>query len=411
MGYSKLDVVNGEQPTVGKNNNRLENLAKRPWTTQSILDVFVLQGLIEYSDAEKIGRNFKTNNQIENFLIKNKIVTPDTVNKAYSILLKLPFVGLKNVEIPAECKLVVTKEIARKYEIIPFDIDRNTLRIAIAKPSALMLGYSSGLLSVFNSKNIKVEVFITGKSDFLESIKQYEKENSLLLKKGSYPTIFLRNYRMSRFFLEKLPLQFVKKYRIVVFGENISGDYMIACEEPNSPLTKKVLQAISRENKINIEVFAASKDDFDYITNHWYDIGNYNLEEVEEEVGGQSGKIESSGVFDLGEFLGLNKIPAKPKITIDSISQIEETNNSELPIIDLSSIKIDKYFLKILPKELSQKYRVVVFGSEKNGALKLATDAPNLPNMQKTVDYIKSQHAIKLYQCLTKDFDNFIKQI
>lgn len=373
----------------GKNNNRLENLAKRPWTTQSILDVFVLQGLIEYSDAEKIARNFKTNNQIESFLLKNKIVTPDTINKAYSILLKLPFVGLKNVEIPAECKLIVTKEIAKKYEIIPFDINKNTLRIALAKPSQLMLGYSSGLLRVFNSKNIKVEVFITGKSDFLESIKQYENEKTLLLKKGSFPTIFLRNYRMSRFFLEKLPLDFVKKNRIVVFGENISGEYMVACEDPNSPQTKKILQSLSRENEISIEVFAASKDDFDYITIHWYDIGDYSFAEEEEELGGQSKTNDSSGVFDLGEFLGLNKITPKPKITVDSISVTEEEGISGLPDVDLSNIKVDKYFLKILPKELSEKHRVVVFGSEKNGALKLATDAPNLPNMKKTVDFIK----------------------
>jgi len=393
------------------NSNRLENLAKRPWTTQSILDVFVLQGLIEYSDAEKIAHNFKTNNQIENFLIKNKIVTPDTINKAYSILLKLPFVGLKNVEIPAECKLIVTKEIAKKYEIIPFDINKNTLRIAIAKPSQLMLGYSSGLLSVFNSKNIKVEVFITGKSDFLGSIKQYENEKTLLLKKGSFPTIFLRNYRMSRFFLEKLPLPFVKKYRIVVFGENISGEYMVACEDPNSPRTKKVLQSLSRENQISIEVFAASKDDFDYIAIHWYDIGDYSFtEESEEELGGQSNTNDSSGVFDLGEFLGLNKIAPEPKITVDSIS-VSEEQDTGFPEVDLSGVKVDQYFLKILPKELSEKHRVVVFGSEKNGALKLATDAPNLPNMQKTADFIKSQHAVKLYKCSSKDFDRFIKQI
>lgn len=396
---------------MGKNNNRLENLAKRPWTTQSILDVFVLQGLIEYSDAEKIAHNFKTNNQIENFLLKNKIVTSDTINKAYSILLKLPFIGLKNVEIPAECKLIVTKDIAKKYEIIPFDISRNTLRIAIAKPSQLVLGYSSGLLSVFNSKNIKVEVFITGKSDFLDSIKQYENEKTLLLKKGSFPTIFLRNYRMSRFFLEKLPLDFVKKYRIVVFGENISGEYMIACEDPNSPQTKKILQSLSRENQISIEVFAASKDDFDYITIHWYDIGDYNLDEDGEDVDHQSEQVESSGVFDLGEFLGLDRIVSKPKITVDSIVQNDVDGNLGLPEVDLTKIKADKYFLKILPKGLSEKHRVIVFGSERNGALKLATDSPNLPNTKKTIDFIRDQHTIKLYKCSSSDFDRFIKQI
>jgi len=395
-------------------NNRLENLSKRNWKIQSILDVFVLQKILEYDDAETLKKNFKTQRDIENFLLRNKLVTKDTINKAYSILLKLPFVGLKNVKISEEAKIIVPRFTAIKYGIIAFDVSGNTIRLAIARPADLLLGYGKGLLKLFKAKDVKVEVYITGNSDFEEAIKQYNQNQSLLLKRGSYPVIFLRNYKISADFKNKLPYDFINKYRVIIIGENINGDYMVACQDPNTALTKKVLAALASENKIKIEIFASSKDDFDYIIKHWYDNDKEeNLTEVQNDEKSNAIKEDASISFDfdLAKFLGFEKKKEEEaKITVDSV-QPGPIAKTDLPRVVLSKIEADEKIVNLLPRELSKKHRLVLFGVEPDNKLSAASDTPFKEDTKKTIEFVKKQHPIKLYLCATSELNGFLERI
>ena len=241
--------------------------------SQSILDVFVLQDILDFEDAEKLKGHFRTNREIEDFLVKNRLVTKDTINKTYSILLKIPYIGLKSIEIPEAAKKIITRQIAHKYGIIPFSIEDRLVRLAISKPSDLLMGYMKSLVNLFEGKNLAIELFITGDSDFREAVLQYDKKKTdkVLIKKGSLPVIYLRNLKISSNLLTKIPKDFIEKYRIIIFAENVYGGFMVACQEPDSSVTKKVLDYIQKENKIKLEVFAASKDDFDHILSHYQD--------------------------------------------------------------------------------------------------------------------------------------------
>ena len=239
--------------------------------TQSILDVFVLQNILDTEDAERLKGHFKTNREIENFLVKNHVVTQDTINKAYSIMLKLPYVELKSMEIPTVLKDTISEKIISKYGIIPFSLDDGLVRIALSRPSDLLAGYRAGLTRIFSEKNLEVELFITGESDFREVVKQYrgQGKNQILIKKGSLPVVYLRNQFISPLHFKKLPKEFVQKYRIVVFGENKKGYFLTAAEEPDSPLTIKIIDFLERQNGIKIEKFATSKEDVDAILRMW----------------------------------------------------------------------------------------------------------------------------------------------
>lgn len=250
-------------PTQTQNYNYLDPVL----TSQSVLDVFVLQDLIDQEDAQKLQKRLKTNREIENFLLKNKIVTKDTINKAYGIMLKLPFIEIKNLNIPDEVLSVVPEKLARKYQIIPIGVEENLVRIATSNPADLMVAYAEGVGRLFAEKQLEIELFLTGESDFFEAIKQYKKgyDKTLLLKKGSVPAIYLQNQAIKAQYLEKIPIDYIEKYRIVVFGQNKKGTYLIACERPDDPDTIKTLDIISRENKIKFEKFGTSKEDIDFV--------------------------------------------------------------------------------------------------------------------------------------------------
>lgn len=248
-------------------NQNYYNISNSTLLDQSILDVFVLQDLIDQDDASRLKKQLKTNRQIEDFLSKNHIVTRDTINKAYSIILKLPYVELRNVRIPDDLKQIVTEKIAKKFGIVAFSLDEGMIRIAVSRPSDILTGFQGGLKDLFDKRKLEVELFITGETDFNEIVKQYRQNDKspLLMKKGSLPVIFLRNQMIGDNYLKKFPKEFVAKYRLVVFDQNKRGHYLIACEQPDSPITMKILDFIKKENGVNIEKFATSREDIEYV--------------------------------------------------------------------------------------------------------------------------------------------------
>ena len=234
--------------------------------TQSILDVFVLQNILDPEDAEKLKVKLRTNREVEDFLLKNKIVSRDTINKAYSIIFKLPYIELKNIEIREDLRKAVPEKLVRKFGIIPFGITEGILRLAMCLPADLLVNYQSGLVKLFADKNFRIELYITGQTDYVECLKQYQgRANELLIKKGSLPVVFLRNQSISQELLKKIPLEFIEKYRVSVFGQNTNGYYMVACEQPDSPVVIRILEFIEKENGIKVERFATSKEDIDYV--------------------------------------------------------------------------------------------------------------------------------------------------
>ena len=402
---------------------------------QSILDVFVLQGILELEDAEKLKNNFKTNREIETFLIKNHLVTKDTINKAYSIILKLPFIELRNIEIKREALETIPQKIASRLGIIPFDLDGTLLKVAITEPADLPLGFSSALRKLFKNKKANLELFITDVEDFKEAFKQYKKkpEKSLLIKKGSLPVVYLRNRKISRDCLNKIPKNFIEKYRVLVFGENIAGCYLVASEKPDSPLTKKILKYIEKENKVKLELFATSESDIDHILENYDNNTPFQIEEVQEKSI-NSDKKEDAEQFKTiiqdnlkSAYTNIKKTFVRkksPTLTVDSIFVRKESDkdierkfqngskeniikiNDESPNKTISLIgKIPEAYLTKLPQNFISKYRVVVFGENDEGNLMIATDDRESEMTKKAVSFIENQHPVEVFSVKPADIE------
>lgn len=249
------------------NNARfLSRVSLLPNSVQSILDVFVIQGLITSSDADSLKQRYKTNREIEDYLVGNRIVTHETINKAYSILLKLPYVSLTNVKIPPEVLAIIPRRLAEKYGIVAFSRKVDSVLVAVARPSNLTVTFSSGLEKLLQEKNLKVELYITGPKDFDEAMKQYNQTGgkNLLLETGSMPAVYLRNQDIPGSLLGKFPLDFIENFRAVVFYLRDEGSYAVALEQPDDPATRSAIDQIAKLNNITFQLFATSKEDIDY---------------------------------------------------------------------------------------------------------------------------------------------------
>ena len=190
-----------------------------PTSVQSILDVFVIQGLISVNDADNLKQRYQTNREVEQYLINNRIVSRDTINKAYSILLKLPYISLDNVKIPYEIINIIPKHLAQKFGVVAFAKREDSLLIAVSRPADLTVTFSNGLERLMEEKHFRVDLYVTGKNDFDMAIKQYEvnKNKDILMEKGSLPAVFLRNQDIPTAYLGKFPLDFIENFRAVIF--------------------------------------------------------------------------------------------------------------------------------------------------------------------------------------------------
>jgi len=235
-------------------------------SSQSIIDVFVVQGLVLPVDAEKIKSRYKNNLAIERFLLGNRLISREAINKAYSIILKLPFIGLSNLSIPAEIAGLIPEKFKRKYSVLPFSKKGDFLNVAIGNPGELFLGANNDIRSLIAQKNLRLELFISTPGDILNAISlKNGGKDKIHLEQGAQPVIFLRNRNVDIKYLQLLPLDFIEKNRVVIFDKVDGKRYRVAEEDPYSKKTKEIIDYLENNNNLDLEEFTTSKDDIDYL--------------------------------------------------------------------------------------------------------------------------------------------------
>ena len=235
-------------------------------SSQSIIDVFVVQGLILPGDGEKIKSKYQNNLAIERFLLSNKLVSREAINKSYSIILKLPFVGLGNLAIPDETLNLIPNKTAKRFTVVPFAVKGNTINLAIGNPGEVFLPQNRSIEELFGSKGMKIELFVTTPEDILRVFnRKKESSGQVLLNQGGLPVIFLRNRNVDQKNLQLLPLEFILKNRLAIFDHVKDKSFRIAEEDPYSPKTRQIVEYLKKNNNLDLEEFSTSKDDIDYL--------------------------------------------------------------------------------------------------------------------------------------------------
>lgn len=254
-------------------------------SSQSIIDVFVVQGLILPVDAEKIKSRYKNNLAIERFLLSNRLISREAINKAYSIILKLPFIGLGNLSIPIEILGLIPKKLEKKYFVLPFAKKGSILNVAIGKPGELFLGANNDIKSLIGSKNLHLEFFISTPEDVLRALSSSGGEkNNVQLEQGNLPVIFLRNRNVDMKYLQLLPLNFIEKNRLAIFDRVNDKRYRIAEEDPYNKKTKEIVEYLKKNNNLDFEEFATSGEDIKYLISLYKSSIKSVAEESEERV-------------------------------------------------------------------------------------------------------------------------------
>ena len=328
---------------VSEKKNSLNNFSifsglSQALSSQSIIDVFVVQGLILPADAERIKSRFGNNLAIERFLLQNKLVSREAINKAYSIILKLPFINLGDLAISKEITKIVPEKVARRFLVFPFALRGNILNLAVGNPGELFLAQSRELENITLAKNLRLELFISTPEDILQVLNRGRRTtDKKYLDRGSLPVIFLRNRNIESRLLQLLPLDFIRKNRIAIFDQIGEKNFRIAEEDPYSGKTRRIIDYVKKNNEIELEEFSTSKNDIDYIINLYQpasktkgEIEGKEDREDKEDKEDKEGEEEVSigGVSDI-----VNSIISEnqPGMTIEKTEEVSK-RKKEIPL-------------------------------------------------------------------------------
>ena len=109
---------------------------------QKILNILVEQGDISEANAEE-ARIAATSSDtpLLDILIKKNWVDEEKIIKARALALNVPVIILKGRGISPEILNYIPEPVARRYKLIPFDIDKNSgkLKVAMTDPINLPL--------------------------------------------------------------------------------------------------------------------------------------------------------------------------------------------------------------------------------------------------------------------------------
>jgi len=310
---------------------------------QSILDVFFLQGLINYQDYQNLKTKFSTNADVESFLLKNQLISKDSVNRAYSIIYKIPFVDLKNLKIEKSVIELVPLELIRKYQIAPFSIVDDFINVAFANPGRIENDLRL-INDYFAKKSLQINVYITTTNDIESVIKQYKSDQGeLLLTKAKYPTVFLKNQSIPQQLINLLPIEYIEKYHLIIFGKRNEQNYQIATDLVDSPEAMKAIRVVEEQNKVKFEIFATSESDVNFVLKSL-------KTEKEEQVKDSRIKDNQNRKSIIGNLRGIISSPTSTdqskKITVDSIEkdisryQVVSADSNQEKIVDRKKVEI-----------------------------------------------------------------------
>lgn len=103
-------------------------------------------------------------------LVKQGMVSEEVLAEHYAETSKVPYVNLEKKKIPKEVLLSIPEPIARNYQVVAFEKDKEKLKLAMVDPTDLQT-----IEFMEKKTGMKIEVFLTTPTSISEVLKQYRK--------------------------------------------------------------------------------------------------------------------------------------------------------------------------------------------------------------------------------------------
>ncbi len=127
--------------------------------------------ILSANEFDKFAKEAKNlGKKTEYYLEEKKIVSVDALYESAANFYKIPFINLKNQTIRKDVLFFIPEKIASLHKIIAFDIDNQTLKLAITNPGSIEI-----LEFIKKKTGLNLELHLTSPDNIKEVLKQYHK--------------------------------------------------------------------------------------------------------------------------------------------------------------------------------------------------------------------------------------------
>lgn len=128
-------------------------------------------GLVEEDIINKTIKEAEVQNKkLGDLLIEKKEVSEENLRKMYAYILGIPFVNLEKEDIPKEVLQIIPEPIARKNNIVAFQKDNSTLRVAMLNPDDIQT-----VDFIKKKTGLRISPCFTTEDSIKRAIQQYNK--------------------------------------------------------------------------------------------------------------------------------------------------------------------------------------------------------------------------------------------
>jgi len=121
------------------------------------------------AEVKDIKDKLKAENlSLEEYLIKKHVVTEEVLYEMVAKQLNIPYIDLRNISIRKDILLAIPEPISQAHEVIAFDRDDSTVKVATTDPDDLQT-----FEFLEKSLQAKLQIHLTSPGSFLEAAKQY----------------------------------------------------------------------------------------------------------------------------------------------------------------------------------------------------------------------------------------------
>lgn len=255
----------------------------------------------------------------------------------------LPFVNLKEKQIPFPVLKIIPMEMVEKYHVLSFELNEQALKIAVVYPEQLKQGYLTALQDLGHKINRKILLFQTDANGLREGLAQYKTyskgkkpvssagtlKNETNIDTKTPPPLFELGKVVAYNYLQRIPLQFSQNYRVVCVDYFPPNEYWFASDTTNRPQMMALLKYVAKKNDLKPHLIGVTKKDLDDLLEYYATVQKQTEIKKEEQEGNRAQDLKQE--IDQYNQAQEDRADQSRKAIMEGVKEIVKNDESTQP--------------------------------------------------------------------------------
>ena len=409
-----------------------------------LVDQLVQAGIVDAVYGRALKERYKQPDQIAQFLLAQNKVKEEEIAKAMAVVLKIPFIHLKGRTLDHSVVSTIPEQTARAFNTVAFETNSTGVSVAVARPYTLSPALQNALKEIETKRGVKILLSATTTDDVAWAFQAYTPSQTPAQSPAQTNQTPASPVAVPPTPTPQPPPQPVSAPRSAPPVATAQPNHM-----PTQGHGEKIIDELLRLGKIESSEVAGLRDpsktiedlvnelfkkkkitdaecapllarvyDLPFITLTPAMIDPLTLRMLPEQTARglfalPYQKTDTALLFAISKPYLMTQVSSGPlhaltgqlgrelHLYVTTNDAIEQAlglykNIGSLQNINLQQVSIPQMLLHKFPKDISQKYQMVVFGADGASKLKVAAVRPFDPQTKQIVDFIEKRNGISI---------------